>query len=276
MYVGPPLDTCRLVLGGHGLRLDSEASTNYCDNAMVYDFAPMLEGRLTVALAARRLGVTRAMVRHLIATGELPAERFGGRTWMVSRDAVERRAEQEPRGGRRLSPANAWAILYMLVGESADWIDQPTRWRLRRYLATHRPSVDRARYANRGRPRGYRAHPSLLAAVRSDPDLMLTGASGASERRLGLIGGGGEVDAYVSEACLDTLVRRHHLRQSAEPNVTLRVVPQFSREWPPDRLAPTSAIALDLLDSPEPRARQVGDEVLRGIESACAHHHAGR
>jgi hypothetical protein len=105
---------------------------------------------------------------------------------------------------------------------------------------------------------------------------MLTGASGASERRLGLIGGGGEVEAYVSEARLEALVRRHHLRPSADPNVTLRVVPQFTLEWRPDKLAPTSAIALDLLDSREPRARQVGDEVLRGIERAYAHHHAGR
>ncbi len=243
---------------------------------MVDDATPVLEGRLTVAQAARRLGVTQAMVRHLIATGELPAERIGGRTWIVSRDAVERRADQGPQGGRRFSPANAWAILYMLAGEPVEWIDQPNRWRLRRYLASHLPSADRARFANRGRPTRYRAHPSLLAAVRSDPDLMLTGASGASGRRLGLVGGAGEVDAYVAEARLDAVVRRHHLRPSADPNVTLRAVQQFTAEWPPDRLAPATAIALDLLDSPEPRARQVGDEVLREIERVYAQRHAGR
>jgi excisionase family DNA binding protein len=98
------------------LRLDPGASNNYCDNAMVDDAALVLEGRLTVAQAARRLGVTQARVRHLIATGELPAERMGDRTWMLARDAVERRADQEPQGGRRFSPANAWAILYMLAG----------------------------------------------------------------------------------------------------------------------------------------------------------------
>lgn len=242
---------------------------------MLDDAAPILEGRLTVAQAARRLGVTQAMVRHLIATGELTAERFGDRAWMVSGDAVERRADQAPQGGRRFSPANAWAILYMLAGEPVEWIDQPTRWRLRRYLASHRPSADRARFANRGRPTRYRAHPSLLAAVRSDADLMLTGASGASERRLGLVGGTGEVDAYVAAARLDAVARRHHLRPSADPNVTLRVVPQFTAAWPPDRLAPATAIALDLLDSREPRARQVGEEVLREVERAYAAHHAG-
>ncbi len=194
----------------------------------------------------------------------------------MSRDAVERRADQGPQGGRRFGAANAWAILYMLAGEPVEWIDRPSRWRLRRYLASHPPSADRARFVNRGRPRGYRAHPSLLAAVRSDPDLMLTGASGASECRLGLVGGAGEVDAYVAEARLDAVVRLHHLRPSADPNVTLRAVPRFTARWPPDRLAPATAIALDLLDSPEPRARQVGDEVLREIERAYAQRHAGR
>ncbi len=193
----------------------------------------------------------------------------------MSRDAVERRADQAPQGGRRFSPANAWAILYLLAGEPVEWIDQPTRWRLRRYLASRLPSADRARFANRGRPTRYRAHPSLLASVRSDPDLMLTGTTGASERRLGLVGGAGEVDAYVAEARLDAVVRRHLLRPSMDPNVTLRAVPQFTAEWPPDRLAPSTAIALDLLDSPEPRAKQVGEDVLRGIERAYAAHRAG-
>jgi excisionase family DNA binding protein len=242
---------------------------------MVDDASRVLEAHLTVAQAARRLGVSASMVRQLIATGELPAERFGGRTWMVSGDAVERRADQAPQGGRRLSTANAWAILYMLAGEPVEWIDQPTRWRLRRYLASHLPSADRARFANRGRPSAYRAHPSLLAAVRSDPDLMLTGTTAASERRLGLVGGTGEVDAYVSGARLEDLVRRHHLRPSGDPNAILRVVPPFTLAWPPGRLAPASAIALDLLDSPEPRAKQVGEDVLRGIERAYAAHRAG-
>jgi hypothetical protein len=105
---------------------------------------------------------------------------------------------------------------------------------------------------------------------------MLTGTTGASERRLGLFGGSGEVDAYVADTDLNTLVRRHHLRPSGDPNVILRVVPKFTSPWPPARVAPASAVAMDLLDSPEPRAKQVGEEVLRGIERAYAQDHVGR
>jgi hypothetical protein len=59
---------------------------------------------------------------------------------------------------------------------------------------------------------------------------------------------------------------RHHLSAShGDPNVTLRVVPSTGIAWPPTHVAPVSAIALDLLESSEPRARQVGAELLQGL-----------
>jgi hypothetical protein len=105
-----------------------------------------------------------------------------------------------------------------------------------------------------------------MAALRIEPALMLTGSTGASEARLGLVGGSGEVDAYVAAAALDAVVRRHHLRAPREPNVMLRIVPPFGITWPPARIAPIPAIAMDLLDSQEPRARQVGAELLKGLD----------
>ncbi len=227
-----------------------------------------------MAEAAERLSVTQDQVRRLISSGDLPADRVGNKAWLISTEAVERRLDQAPRDGRRLTPPNAWAALFLIGGEPAPWLDQPNRWRISRYLATHRPSEDRSRFASRGRPKGFRAHPSLLASVRDDSSLMLTGTSGATERRLGLVGGGGEVDAYVSSADLDAVIGRNHMRRSDDPNVVLRVVDSFTTPWPPSRVAPASAIALDLLDSPEPRAKQVGEAVLRGIERAYTQDHA--
>ena len=49
---------------------------------------------------------------------------------------------------------------------------------------------------------------------RDDPLLTLTGTTGASELRLGLIGGGDRVDADVDADHLDTVVRRDHLDSS--------------------------------------------------------------
>jgi len=102
----------------------------------------------------------------------------------------------------------------------------------------------------------------MLARLRDDRSLMVTGTTGASELRLGLIGGGDRVDAYVDANHLEPLVRRYHLRSSENTNVTLRVVPSFGWTWPSARVAPIPAIALDLLDDPEPRAQQVGNDLL--------------
>lgn len=229
------------------------------------DEIPRAPGYLTVAEAAKRLDVTPDRVRRLVRAGELPATRFG-RALMVPADAVDLRRSRGSGEGRRLEPANAWAVLYMAAGLSVPWVDRKDRWRLGRYLAAHRLGDIRDRLVARGRPHAHRAHTSVLVALRADPALMLTGVTGASEARLGLVGGSGEVDAYVAADALDGVVRRHHLRPSREPNVTLRVVPSFTRPWPPAHVAPLTVIALDLLDSDEPRARQVGTEVLRGLE----------
>lgn len=94
---------------------------------------------------------------------------------------------------------------------------------------------------------------------------MLTGVSASAPLQLGLVGGPDQVDAYVSEDMVDDIIRRHYLHPSEDPNVTLRVIPEFGWHWPAFRTAPRSAVGLDLLDDLEPRARQVGSELLRGI-----------
>ena len=104
----------------------------------------------------------------------------------------------------------------------------------------------------------------MLARLREDPALMLTGATAPSELHLGLIGGD-HVEAYVDESKIDDVIRLYHLRPSREANVKLRVVPSFMDSWPPAKVAPISAIALDLLDDPDPRSQQVGEEMLRNI-----------
>ena len=224
-----------------------------------------ISGNLTVAQAAQLLGVSANQVRQLIATGELEAVKAGP-AWMIPHRAVESRRDIGWGAGRRLAPANAWALLLLADGDEVPWLPRRTRWRLRHYLETHRLAGIRSRLVDRGRSRAYRAHPSLLNGLRDDPALMLTGATGAMARRLGLVGGAESVDAYVGAGDLDGVVHRHHLRESrGVPNVTLRVVPPIGIAWPPAHVAPVSAIALDLLESSEPRARQVGTELLQGL-----------
>jgi excisionase family DNA binding protein len=221
-------------------------------------------GYLTVRDAASRLSVTEDMVRKLIARGELEAARVG-RDWMIPSVAVERRLATRPSRGRRLTPARAWGLLFLSVGQPVTWLDRHARWRLSRYLAEHRLEDLRGQLVERGRPKSYRAHPAMLKALRADPLVMITGIAAASELRLGLIGGEDRIEAYVDEARLDALIHRYHLRLSNDPNVVLRAIPSFGWSELPARIAPLPAVALDLLDDPEPRAQQTGSELLASI-----------
>lgn len=188
-----------------------------------------------------------------------------GQQWLIPTDAVERRREIAPRRGRRLSPARAWGLLFLADGRDAPWLTPDARWRVRRRLAAHPLATERDRLIDRGHAIPYRAHPSMLDRMRADPRLMLTGVSAASALRLGLVGGADEVDAYVDHALVDDIVERYRLRPSTDPNVTLRLVPAIGWDWPPTDVSPRPAVALDLLDHPEPRVRQVGSELLDRI-----------
>jgi len=245
--------------------IDVQRLHNYGDNTMVDETLVGISGHLTVAQAAQVLGVSANQVRQLIATGELEAVKAGP-AWMIPQRAVTSRQDTGWGAGRRLAPVNAWALLLLADGEEVPWLPRRTRWRLRHYLDVHRLVEIRSRLVDRGRPSDYRVHPSLLDGLRDDPALMLTGVTGAMARRLGLVGGAGSVDAYVGGADLDRVVDHHHLRESSgDPNVTLRLVPPIGIAWPPAHIAPVSAIALDLLESTEPRARHVGTELLAGL-----------
>lgn len=225
---------------------------------MVHAISP--KGYLTVAQVADRLGISVSRVNKLVSAGDLRSDHLGAITVIPEADA-ERRLSLQPGGGRRLTPPNAWGILAMASGERAPWLSPDTRYRLRRLLAKHGLPALRARLVERGKPHGFRAHPSLLRAIRDDRVLMLTGVTAAAELRLGLLAGD-TVEAYVAEQALPGIVARHRLQESLDPNVNLRSVSSFMPSWPPGRIAPKAAVALDLLEDEDPRSRQVGRELL--------------
>jgi hypothetical protein len=90
---------------------------------------------------------------------------------------------------------------------------------------------------------------------------MLTGATAATELRLGLLAYD-VVEAYVAEDQAADVIGRYHLRPGDEPNSILRLVPRFTATWPLAHEAPVPAIALDLMEDSDPRTREVGQELL--------------
>jgi excisionase family DNA binding protein len=221
-----------------------------------------IPGYVLVDEAASRLGVTEQRVRKLIADEDLAAQRVG-RVLMVREDDVSRRVSLGSSHGRRLTASHAWAILALASGENPAWLHPQARYRLRRLLAERGLRALEARLTDRASiPRGYRAHSSLIAQVRAAKGLMLSGVSAAAPLGLGLFGGPDIVEGYVDERDLDAFVARWTLRPSAGPNVIIRVIPAFTSPAPFVHVAPRAAVALDLLEHEDPRARQVGGELI--------------
>lgn len=221
-------------------------------------------GFVPVADAAKRLGVTESRVRQLIQSRELRARSVRG-LWLIRVEDIERREALAPGRGRRLTPARAWGLLYLAAGLSAPWLDRFARYRVRSLLKARGLTSLRSRLTARGVPTPMRAHPSQLAGLRNEPGLMLTGATAAADLRLGLLAGE-DVEGYVEADRVDDIVHRYHLRASRDPNVVLRVVPQFTSGWPPTHYAPLPAVALDLLEDSDPRTREVGVALIDQIE----------
>jgi len=231
---------------------------------MVSNTPRSLERYLTTAQAAKLLGVSQARVRALIANGDVRATK-AGHDWSVLRSDVEARADRDVGGGGRpLSPASAWGLFELAEGGVPGWLDRQQRWRISKFVPRLRSGELSSRLVRRAERRSFRVHPGVMKRLRADSALMLTGASASEPLRLGLTGGPDSVEAYVSEHDLEDVVRRYFLEPADDDaNVLLRVVPELGSSWPPREVAPSAAVALDLLEHPDPRARQIGRDLLR-------------
>ena len=95
------------------------------------------------------------------------------------------------------------------------------------------------------------------------PGVVRAGVSASAEHGVGLVVGD-EFEGYLRAGDLDEFVERFGLDdQSARPNVLLRVVDDAA--WPfrrGQRAAGRAVVAVDLLESDEPRAQRAGAELL--------------
>ncbi|MBI2755377.1 MAG: helix-turn-helix domain-containing protein [Chloroflexi bacterium] len=219
-------------------------------------------GRLMpVADAAQRLGLSQQRVRALVADGELPARKSAGR-WFVERSAVEKRIREPRLAGRPFSPEHAWGLVALAEGEPAPWLDASNRSRLRRQLRDHDMRELLPALRRRARRVELRAHPSDLARLAKEPDLVWGGVSAAAEHRLEIVAPG-NFEAYVSKRMDRELQREYNLKPSTEPNVVLHVV---DGPWPFDkqrRVVPLLVAVLDLLEDDDERARRAASKALQ-------------
>jgi hypothetical protein len=218
--------------------------------------------------AARRLGVAPARVRALIASGGLHADKLSGR-WLVDWNSVLARQQAQVKGGRPLTPRNAWALLLAASREPLPAGIQPhARWRIAQSLSRHRLADLESRLERRSSVRPLWALPGELRPLRADDALVLTGSSAAGELELELLAPE-TVDAYVTADHLEDLTREYGLRPATlgEANVTLRAVPDEAWLLDARRIAPSAAVGLDLVRYADSRSRRVGAELLARLDA---------
>jgi hypothetical protein len=176
------------------------------------------------------LGVSVERVRQLVVAGDLPGQRFGN-AWAVPRDALVARRHSSRPGGRPLGPSRAWREI---LANEVD-LGRPGRYRGRAEVV--RCEIGRA---------DVEALSRLFGALAS-------GVRAAIEYGAPVVASD-DFDVYLSRSAMDEIDSRTAVVRDQFGPHRLRVVDDDT--WaiiPAGALAPRGAVALDLLDSADPR-----------------------
>ncbi len=214
---------------------------------------------ISVPDAAQALDVDPSRVRALLARGRLDGEKVGGR-WLVSGHSLRALQDSPRERGRRLRPANAWAVLALASGEAVPWVGNEERRRLAKLLGVKKLSGLVGRLGERSRVERFFAHPGVLGSLQDADSVVPAGAHAARDQGARLLPGR-EADLYVAEAHLPDLEREFALEPSEQPNAIVRVLP--AGLWPfVDRRMPLAAVAVDLAELSDARSRRIGRELI--------------
>ena len=190
-----------------------------------------------LAEVAERLGVSGGHVRRLIANGELRAKKFG-HSWAIDVASVNERAAAKPGRGRPLGSAAAWELLGQSEAVRLDVDD----------LAGLSIKVRR-----RAEEQRFRSLPFKLQDLRSDRNVVVSGAAGALA--LGSAVAVEGLDLYVRRSAVSGMVERHGLRPAVEDaNVVVRVIDDAIWPFGDQRVAPLVVCALDAFERLDLRA----------------------
>lgn len=221
---------------------------------------------ISISEAAQALELSPARVRAMASGGQLPALKIADR-WLVERGAVEQRRRHGAHEGRRFTAKNAWALLMLASDEEVAGIAPSVRSRLRRALTLQGLMSIAPRLGLRAKVFSYRAHPGEVPNVLNDQALMRSGISAAASHGIGLVSGR-EADGYLAEGRLRRFIKEHALSPAGpDGNVRLRVVAdEIWQSFGNRSEAPEAAVALDLMEDPDPRSAKAGGKLLRELD----------
>lgn len=200
----------------------------------------MASDLLSLADASALLGVSAERVRQLVVAGDLPGVRFGN-AWAVPRDSIAARRQVSNRRGRPLSARRAWESI-----AAAD-IDLSNV----------------SRYRNRGEIHRYEMSAADLEFMSRQDGVITSGVIAAANFGELLQAEPGECDIYVAASFHDDLGSFVAAVPDQLGGVAVRVVPDdvwafvesisYRQDEAGQRLPPRAAVALDLMESGDPR-----------------------
>jgi excisionase family DNA binding protein len=200
----------------------------------------MASDLLSLADASELLGVSSERVRQLVVAGDLPGVRFGN-AWAVPRDSIDARRQVSNRRGRPLSARRAWEEV------AAGDVDLSNV----------------SRYRNRGEVHRYEMSAADLEFVSRHEGSMVSGVAAAVGLGEQLQAVPGAADLYVSASAHGLLGSLVAAVPDQLGGIALRVVPDEAwvfveavssgKDEAGHRLAPRAAVALDLMESGDPR-----------------------
>jgi len=230
---------------------------------------------VSVAEAARRLGVSVPRIHQRIEDGSLRAERIGSQ-WVVDELSLLQAAERRT-PGRPLSTRSAWAVIAMAEGDRKALAELAAVERARaatrlekllaHAVATPQRETDTRRSASELRALlGKRASRELrkaantdLADLRQDPrwqSLVSTDASGIAML---------DVDGYLAVSDLKSLTEDFLLiPANRDANVVIHILPEGQKAYPQSKLL----LAADLAERRGPREEARAVELLREVAQA--------
>lgn len=193
---------------------------------------------VSLADASVLLGVSSERVRQLVVAGDLPGVRFGN-AWAVPRDSVDARRQASNRRGRPLSARRVWEQI------AAGDVDLSNV----------------SRYRNRGESHRYEMSASDLDYLSGCEGVLVSGVVAAVEFGELLQSAAGEADLYVSAEIHEHLVALVAAVPDQLGGVAIRSVPvdvwasaiAEPRSGAGPMYAPRAAVALDLMESGDPR-----------------------
>ncbi len=191
----------------------------------------MASDLISLADASALLGVSSERVRQLVVAGDLPGVRFGN-AWAVPRESIDARRQVSNRRGRPLSAKRAWEAV---VAGDVDLSNV-------------------SRYRNRGEVHRYEMSVADAAFLSARGDVGVSGVAAAVGLGQQLAEDGG-ADLYVPESLHEQLGSLVAAVPDQLGSVVLRSVPDEIWELVAveDGLAPAGAVALDLMESGDPR-----------------------